>query len=164
MASIRGAAGSFSRRTISRERIREGSEASCYFPFGHWASSLHVVTKPCTDKTFEELVAVRTEHCSPQPSEVMQQFRFNSRSRKVEESVAAYVVQLRHLAEFCNCGTTLGLASSPVHAKNGEAPGTHCLRMRLISPRCGDSGLFSDSSVSCDVRVRTRYSKLVRII
>ena len=26
--------------------------------------------------------------------------------------------------------------------KNGGAPGTHCLCMRLISPRCGDSGLF----------------------
>ena len=58
----------------------------------------------------------------------------------------------------------LGVASSPAHVKNGEAPGTHCLRMRLISPRCGDSGLFSDSSVSCDIRVQTRYSKIVRII
>ena len=57
-----------------------------------------------------------------------------------------------------------GVASSPARAINGEAPGTHCLHMRLISPRCGDSGLFSDSSVSCDVRVRIRYSKLVRII
>ena len=52
------------------------------------------------------------------------------------------------------------VALSPARAKNGEAPGTHCLRMRLISPRCGDSGLFSDSSVSCDVGVRARYSKL----
>ena len=58
----------------------------------------------------------------------------------------------------------VNVASSPARAKNGEAPGTHCLRMRLISPRCGDSGLFSDSSVLCDVRVRTRYSKLVRIM
>ena len=56
------------------------------------------------------------------------------------------------------------LASSPARAKNGEAPGTHCLRMHLISPRYGDSGLFSDSSMLCDVRVRTRYSILVRII
>ena len=52
----------------------------------------------------------------------------------------------------------------PIACKKRKAPGTHCLRMRLISPRCGDSGLFSDSSVSCDVRVRTRKSKLVRII
>ena len=56
------------------------------------------------------------------------------------------------------------LASSPARAKNGEVPGTHCLHMRLISPRCRDSRLFSDSSVSCDVRVRTQYSKLVRIM
>ena len=53
------------------------------------------------------------------------------------------------------------LASSPARTKNGEVPGTHCLRMCL---RCGDSRLFSDSSVSCDIRVQTRYSKLVRII
>jgi len=50
------------------------------------------------------------------------------------------------------------LALSPARAKNGGAPGTHCLRMSLISPRCGECGLFSDSSVLCDVRVRTRYS------
>ena len=56
------------------------------------------------------------------------------------------------------------LALSPARAKNGEAPGTHCLHMHLISLRCGDSGLFSDSSASCDITVRTRYSKLVWII
>ena len=61
--------------------------------------SLIAPTKP-TDKTFEELVAVLTEHYSPQPSEVMQRFRFNSRSRKEGESVAAYVAELRRLAEF----------------------------------------------------------------
>ena len=35
----------------------------------------------------------------------------------------------------------LGIASSPARTKNGEAPGTHCLCMHLISPRCGDSGI-----------------------
>ena len=60
-----------------------------------------------TNETFEELVAILTEHYSPQPSEVMQPFRFNSRSRKEGESVAAYVAELRRLAEFCNFGTTL---------------------------------------------------------
>ena len=54
--------------------------------------------------------------------------------------------------------------SSPAHAKNGGVPGTHCLRMRLISPRCGESGLFSDSSALRDVRVRSRYSILSRIL
>ena len=75
---------------------------------------------------------------------------------------SSYKVTFEGLSNVQNSSTTL--ASSPVRAKNGEAPGTHCLRMRLISPRCGDSGLFSDSSMLSDVRVRTRYSILVRII
>lgn len=37
----------------------------------------------------------------------MQRFRFNSRSRKPGESVAAYVAELRRLAEHCNYGDTL---------------------------------------------------------
>ena len=49
-------------------------------------------------------MAVLTEHYNPQPSEVMQRFRFNSRSRKAGETVAAYVADLRRLAEFCNYG------------------------------------------------------------
>ena len=52
----------------------------------------------------------------------------------------------------------------PGACENRGAPGTHCLHMHLISPRCGESGLFSDSSMLCDVRARTRYSILVRII
>ena len=72
-------------------------------------------------------------------------------------------VQHALLATVRRCCLLPPLASSLVHAKNREAPGTHCLRMRLISPRCGDSRAFSDSSVSCDIRVQTRCSKLVRI-
>ena len=59
------------------------------------------------DKTFEELTAMLAEHYNPRPSEVMQRFRFNSRSRKTGESVSAYVAELRRIAEFCNFGTTL---------------------------------------------------------
>ena len=61
------------------------------------------------------------------------------------------------------CLSAWGVASSR-RVRKGEAPGTHCLHMRLILQRSGDSRLFSDSSVSCDVRVWTQYSKLVRII
>ena len=68
--------------------------------------SLLSPTEP-SEKTFEELVAVLSDHYSPPPSEVMQRFRFNSRSRKPGESVAAYVAELRRLAEFWNDGPTL---------------------------------------------------------
>ena len=63
-------------------------------------------TKP-KEKTFEELVAALTEHYSPRPSEVMQRYRFNTRSRQPGESVADYVAELRRLAEFCEFCTTL---------------------------------------------------------
>ena len=57
--------------------------------------------------------------------------------------------------KYSNVQVVVILALSPACAKNGESPGTHCLCMHLIPPRCGDSGLFLDSSVSCEVRVRT---------
>ena len=45
-------------------------------------------------------------------------------------------------SRFADIENTGELASSTALMKNGEASGTNCLRMRLISPRCGDSGLF----------------------
>ncbi len=69
--------------------------------------SLIAPEKP-SEKSFEELVAVLSEHYSPKPTEVMQRYRFNSRSMKEGESVADYVAaQLRKLAEFCNYGNSL---------------------------------------------------------
>ena len=37
----------------------------------------------------------------------MQRFKFHGRFRQTGESIAAYVAELRALAEFCNFGTTL---------------------------------------------------------
>ena len=68
--------------------------------------SLLTPDKP-SDKTFEELTALLAKHYSPPPSKVIQRYRFNSRSRNAGESIAAYVADLRRLAEFCNFGTTL---------------------------------------------------------
>ena len=59
------------------------------------------------EKMYDELVAKLTKHYSPTPSEVMQRFRFNSRSRKAGESVAAYVAELCRLVQYCNYGGTL---------------------------------------------------------
>ena len=59
------------------------------------------------DKMLEQLTQILKDHYNPKPSEVMQRFRFNTRSRKAGESVAVYVAELRRLAEFCNCGRSL---------------------------------------------------------
>ena len=67
--------------------------------------SLIVPAKPA-GKTFKELIEVLRKHYSPQPTEVMQRFRFNSHSRKEGESITEYVAELRRLEEFCNNGET----------------------------------------------------------
>ena len=41
------------------------------------------------------------------PSETVQQFKFHSRFRKSEETVARFVSELRSLAKFCNFGAML---------------------------------------------------------
>ena len=56
-----------------------------------------------SSKMFKQLLAKLTEHYNPEPSEVMQRFR----SRKPGESVAAYIANLRRIAQYCNFGTTL---------------------------------------------------------
>ena len=63
------------------------------------------VWKVSRDKTriVRDFKACRT------PSEVIQCYRFNSRSRKAGESVGAYVANLRRIAEFCNFGRRLTL-------------------------------------------------------
>lgn len=47
------------------------------------------------------------EHYGPPPPEVVQRFRFNSRSRQPGESIVMYAADLWQLAEQCNFSTTL---------------------------------------------------------
>ena len=68
--------------------------------------SLLAPTRP-DEKTFEQLAEMLKNHYSPPPSEVIQRFKFNTRTRSVGESVAAYVAELRRVAEFCNYGDKL---------------------------------------------------------
>ena len=68
--------------------------------------SLLAPTSP-DEKTFEQLAEILAKHYSPPPSEVIQRFRFNTRIRSSGETVAAYVAELRRLAEFCNYGDKL---------------------------------------------------------
>ncbi len=60
-----------------------------------------------TDKTLAQLVEVLANHYSPKPSEIMQRYRFYSRTRKTGESVANYVAALRSLGRDCKFGATL---------------------------------------------------------
>ena len=47
------------------------------------------------------------KHFNPTPSETVQRSKFHSRVRRPEETIAAFVADLRSLAEFCNFGSSL---------------------------------------------------------
>ena len=57
--------------------------------------------------SYKDLVALVKNYYQPKPSVIVQRYKFNTRSRKQGESVAAYIAALRELAEHCSYGTTL---------------------------------------------------------
>ena len=63
--------------------------------------SLSVPSKPA-HKTFQELVRMMTNHQDPKPNSIAERFKLNNRDRKLEESIAKYTAELRHLTEHCN--------------------------------------------------------------
>ena len=60
-----------------------------------------------TDKKFDELVALVQEHFAPKPSEIVQRYKFYTRSRQTGETVHQFVAALRNISKDCNFGTTL---------------------------------------------------------
>ena len=56
------------------------------------------------DKSYDELIAAMRQYFEPQPSEIMQRFKFHTRSRKPGETVAEFVSELRAIAKDCNFG------------------------------------------------------------
>lgn len=59
---------------------------------------------------FEEIVKCLGEHYDPKPNELLENFRFNSRKQKANESCSEFAVELRKLANGCNFGTHLNVA------------------------------------------------------
>lgn len=68
--------------------------------------SLLTPNKP-SDKTFDEIVTLLTNHFSPKASEIYCRFIFHKRVQKSNESLTDYITDLRKLAEDCNFGNTL---------------------------------------------------------
>ena len=57
--------------------------------------------------SFEDIVAKLKTHYDPEPSVIMQRYKFNTRTRAEGESVANYVAALRELAQHCDYNDTL---------------------------------------------------------
>ena len=67
-----------------------------------------VQTSQDRDKSFAELVQALKSHYNPEPSEIVERYKFHTRFRKPGESVATFVSELRTLAQTCNFGDSLG--------------------------------------------------------
>ena len=59
------------------------------------------------DRSMEELVQALRDHYCPESSVTVQRYKFNTRVRASDESVATYVSQLRKLADDCQFGAAL---------------------------------------------------------
>lgn len=82
------------------------------------------------NKTFDELVKLLKDRFKPEPSEIVQRFKFNSSGRKPGESVMAYVAVLRKLAQDCNYGDKL---SEMLRDRLVCGFGDDCIQRRLLS-------------------------------
>ena len=59
------------------------------------------------DKTYAELCALMKQHQNPTPNLIAERLKFHTRDRKQDESIAAYMAELRIMTEFCGYGEAL---------------------------------------------------------
>ena len=66
-----------------------------------------ITPKKPAELSYEELVAAMSKHHNPTPSEIVQRYKFNTRTRHPGESIATFTAELSLLAKFCNFGDSL---------------------------------------------------------
>ena len=59
--------------------------------------------------SLDSIIEKMSKHLQPAPSEIVQRRRFHMQDRLPNESVAAYVVQLKRIAQHCNFGDSAHL-------------------------------------------------------
>ena len=66
-----------------------------------------VSPKKPAELKFKEITETVQKHHDPKPFVIVQRYRFNTRHRRVGESVSTYVAELRHLSNHCDFGPSL---------------------------------------------------------
>ena len=59
------------------------------------------------EKSFEDLTEVLKTHFNPEPLEIIERYKFHTRTRRPGESVATYLSELRALSINCKFGPVL---------------------------------------------------------
>lgn len=55
------------------------------------------------DQSFQELVLLMKNHFDPQPNEIVQRYKFDSRNHKPNETVREYVAELHRIVTMVTC-------------------------------------------------------------
>ena len=66
-----------------------------------------VAPRKLTEVPYDDLVKLAQAHYNPRPSQIVQRFKFNSRTQQAGESIASYDAELRRLSEHCGFGQSL---------------------------------------------------------
>ena len=93
------------------------------------------------DKSYVELKELIKRHLHPVPNPIAERFKFNSRIRQGNETVAAFVASLKQLTEHCDFVTTVNVMLRDRLVcginKHGVDPAKyyHCLTHLLLQMR-----------------------------
>ena len=61
-----------------------------------------ITPKKLAELSYEESVAAMSKHHNPTPSEIVQRYKFSTRTRHPGKSIATFTAELHSLAKFCN--------------------------------------------------------------
>ena len=56
---------------------------------------------------YKALVTTVKDHAESKPSPIVQRYKFNTHIQRKDESNANFIAALRHLAKYCDYGTSL---------------------------------------------------------
>ena len=91
----------FVANSVSEKGQRQAIFLSTIGPRTYKLLSTLVAPRKPAELKYELLTATLEKHFCPQPQLAVRRFKFHSRQRKIGESVAAYVAELRSLARYC---------------------------------------------------------------
>ncbi|CAC5370715.1 unnamed protein product [Mytilus coruscus] len=85
------------------------------------------------DQKRDIFLSVLKDHRDSVPSEIIQRFKFNSRTRHSDESVRTFIAALRNLTEHCNYGDT---SNAMLRDRFKDAKCHSCKKKGHIAKKC----------------------------
>ena len=87
---------------FTASEVTDATKKTAYLLSGCGAQTYQLIRNLCSsskpaEKSYDEVVKLVRDHYSPCRSEIVQRFKFNSRSHQVGETIASFVAELQKL-------------------------------------------------------------------